>query len=44
MWAVPKNSGPDGVLLRLHGGGLVSGSIDNWRLPDQAISEFSSRC
>ena len=27
MWAVPKNSGPDGVLLCLHGGGFVSGSI-----------------
>jgi monoterpene epsilon-lactone hydrolase len=27
MWTVPKNSGPDGVLLCLHGGGFVSGSI-----------------
>jgi monoterpene epsilon-lactone hydrolase len=27
MWAVPKNSGPDGVLFCLHGGGFVSGSI-----------------
>ena len=27
MWAVPKRSSPDRVLLCLHGGGFVSGSI-----------------
>jgi epsilon-lactone hydrolase len=27
MWAVPKRSGPDRVLLCIHGGGFVSGSI-----------------
>ena len=27
MWAVPKRSSPDRVLLCIHGGGFVSGSI-----------------
>jgi acetyl esterase/lipase len=27
MWAVPKGASPDPVLLCLHGGGFVSGSI-----------------
>ena len=27
MWAVPKRSSPDRVLLCIHGGGLVSGSM-----------------
>ena len=27
MWAVPKDSRPDRVLLCLHGGGFVGGSV-----------------